>query len=70
MEIGADYIATGHYARICHMNNGRYAIEKSVKVGKDQSYALYNIQSDTGTTGENFDANRRIWKGQSEGDCR
>lgn len=43
MEIGADYIATGHYARICHMNNGRYAIEKSVKVGKDQSYALYNL---------------------------
>ncbi len=43
MEIGADYIATGHYARIRHMNNGRYAIEKSVTDGKDQSYALYNL---------------------------
>ena len=43
MEIGADYIATGHYARIRHMNNGRYAVEKSVTARKDQSYALYNL---------------------------
>ena len=43
MEIGADYIATGHYARIRQMNNGRYAIEKSVTDEKDQSYALYNL---------------------------
>lgn len=43
MEIGADYIATGHYARIRHMNNGRYAIEQSVTAQKDQSYALYNL---------------------------
>ena len=43
MEIGADYIATGHYAGIRHMNNGRYAIEQSVTARKDQSYALYNL---------------------------
>ncbi|MCM1171942.1 MAG: tRNA 2-thiouridine(34) synthase MnmA [Clostridium sp.] len=43
MEIGADYIATGHYAKIRQMENGRYAIEKSVTVQKDQSYALYNL---------------------------
>ncbi len=43
MEIGADYIATGHYARIRHMDNGRYAVEKSVTARKDQSYALYNL---------------------------
>lgn len=43
MEIGADYIATGHYAKIRHMDNGRYAVEKSVTAGKDQSYALYNL---------------------------
>lgn len=43
MEIGADYIATGHYARICQTDNGRYAIQKSVTNGKDQSYALYNL---------------------------
>ena len=41
--IGADYIATGHYARICQLNTGRYAIEKSVTDKKDQSYALYNL---------------------------
>lgn len=43
LEIGADYIATGHYARICHMQNGRYAIEHSVTAKKDQTYALYNL---------------------------
>lgn len=43
IEIGADYIATGHYARICQLNTGRYAIEKSVTARKDQSYALYNL---------------------------
>ncbi|MDE6023904.1 MAG: tRNA 2-thiouridine(34) synthase MnmA [Lachnospiraceae bacterium] len=43
MEIGADYIATGHYAQICQMDNGRYTIEKSVTDRKDQSYALYNL---------------------------
>lgn len=41
--IGADYIATGHYARVCQLNTGRYAIEKSVTDKKDQSYALYNL---------------------------
>ncbi|MDE6714044.1 MAG: tRNA 2-thiouridine(34) synthase MnmA [Lachnospiraceae bacterium] len=43
MEIGADYIATGHYAKIRRGDNGRYAIEKSVTTRKDQSYALYNL---------------------------
>ncbi|MCR5793343.1 MAG: tRNA 2-thiouridine(34) synthase MnmA [Lachnospiraceae bacterium] len=43
MEIGADYIATGHYARICHLENGRYAIANSVTAKKDQTYALYNL---------------------------
>lgn len=43
MEIGADYIATGHYARIRHLENGRYAIQRSVTAAKDQTYALYNL---------------------------
>ena len=43
MEIGADYIATGHYARICQLSTGRYAIKKSVTANKDQSYALYSL---------------------------
>ena len=43
MEIGADYIATGHYARIIKLENGRYTIRNSVTVEKDQTYALYNL---------------------------
>ena len=43
MEIGADYIATGHYARVEKMANGRYAIRNSVTAKKDQTYALYNL---------------------------
>ena len=43
MEIGADYIATGHYARIEKLPNGRYAITNSVTAAKDQTYALYNL---------------------------
>ncbi len=43
LEIGADYIATGHYARIEQLTNGRYAIRNSVTAAKDQTYALYNL---------------------------
>ncbi len=43
MDIGADYIATGHYARVEQMANGRYAIRNSVTAAKDQTYALYNL---------------------------
>lgn len=43
LEIGADYIATGHYARIEQLENGRYAIRNSVTAAKDQTYALYNL---------------------------
>lgn len=43
MQIGADYIATGHYARIEQLPGGRYAIARSVTAAKDQTYALYNL---------------------------
>ncbi len=46
MEIGADYIATGHYARIIRRENGRYAIAASKTAKKDQTYALYNLTQD------------------------
>ena len=32
-ELGADYIATGHYARIRHLENGRY--NPSLKLAMD-----------------------------------
>ena len=41
--IGAKYLATGHYARIAKLENGRYAIKNSVTEQKDQTYALYNL---------------------------
>ena len=43
LEIGADYIATGHYARIGLLPNGRYALRVSQTGAKDQTYALYNL---------------------------
>lgn len=46
IEIGADYIATGHYARIFKLPNGRYVIKNSVTAKKDQTYALYNLSQE------------------------
>lgn len=43
LEIGADYIATGHYARIRKLPGGRYTVCNSVTVAKDQTYALYSL---------------------------
>lgn len=43
LAIGADYIATGHYAQVEKLKNGRYAICNSVTAAKDQTYALYNL---------------------------
>lgn len=43
LDIGADFIATGHYARIQRLENGRYALKKSATSKKDQTYALYNL---------------------------
>ena len=42
MAIGAEYIATGHYARIERLANGRYTLRRSATLAKDQTYALYN----------------------------
>jgi tRNA-specific 2-thiouridylase len=43
LDINADYIATGHYADIVHLDNGRYAIKHSATDSKDQTYMLYNL---------------------------
>ena len=43
LDIGADYIATGHYARVVQLDNGRYTLKKSATEDKDQTYALYNL---------------------------
>ncbi|WP_058486217.1 tRNA 2-thiouridine(34) synthase MnmA [Defluviitalea phaphyphila] len=43
LQIGADYIATGHYAKVIKLPNGRYTLKMSEAIGKDQTYALYNL---------------------------
>ena len=41
-ELDADFVATGHYARIERDEvNGRYLLKRAVDHGKDQSYVLY-----------------------------
>ncbi|NEZ45747.1 tRNA 2-thiouridine(34) synthase MnmA [Clostridium niameyense] len=42
-ELGADYMATGHYARI-EDRNGRKIIVKSEDDKKDQTYMMYNLK--------------------------
>ncbi len=46
LGIGADYIATGHYAKVVQLENGRYALKMSKTARKDQTYALYNLTQD------------------------
>lgn len=43
--IGADYVATGHYAKI-EERNGRFVLIRSEDDRKDQTYALYNLTQD------------------------
>ncbi len=42
-KLGAEYIATGHYAQVEQLPNGRYALRCSVTASKDQTYALYGL---------------------------
>jgi len=44
-ELGADFLATGHYARI-EKAGGRYILRKGQDPTKDQSYALYTMTQD------------------------
>ncbi len=43
LALGADYIATGHYARVVSLENGRFALQTSAAAAKDQTYALYGL---------------------------
>ena len=44
--LGCDFIATGHYAQVQQLSNGRYFISKGLDDTKDQSYALWGLQQD------------------------
>ncbi|GGJ01725.1 tRNA-specific 2-thiouridylase MnmA [Alicyclobacillus cellulosilyticus] len=41
-SLGADYLATGHYARVA-VRDGRYRLLRAVDANKDQTYFLYML---------------------------
>ncbi len=48
MALGADYLATGHYARVRRdPSTGETSLLKAIDPSKDQSYALYMLDHDT-----------------------
>lgn len=42
LELGMDYVATGHYARVVE-ENGQYLLKAASAPEKDQSYVLYGL---------------------------
>ena len=50
LALGADYVATGHYARIkkkeAYGETGEYQLLKGIDPGKDQSYFLYTLKQE------------------------
>jgi tRNA-specific 2-thiouridylase len=48
MAMGADYLATGHYAKIeWNPQQSRYEMKKAADSHKDQSYFLYSMKQET-----------------------
>jgi tRNA-specific 2-thiouridylase len=47
MELGADYVASGHYARLeLDEGSGRSLLKKGIDRKKDQSYVLFSLRQD------------------------
>lgn len=44
MELGADFLATGHYVRLEKNNAGRHLLRRAADERKDQSYFLYRLR--------------------------
>ncbi|MBR6469099.1 MAG: tRNA 2-thiouridine(34) synthase MnmA, partial [Lachnospiraceae bacterium] len=42
-SLKAGYIATGHYASVVKLENGRYTLRRAEHYGKDQTYMLYKL---------------------------
>ena len=42
----ADYVATGHYAHVVRLANGRYTVKKAKHAAKDQTYMLYKLSQE------------------------
>jgi tRNA-specific 2-thiouridylase len=45
-SVGADFVATGHYARLQPLANGTTTLLRGVDAAKDQSYVLFGIRSE------------------------
>jgi tRNA-specific 2-thiouridylase len=43
-QLGADFIATGHYARIIKGSDGAAQLHRAMDPGKDQSYVLFGLR--------------------------
>jgi tRNA-uridine 2-sulfurtransferase len=43
-QVGADFVATGHYARIAQAGDGTFRVARAVDRGKDQSYVLFGLR--------------------------
>ena len=44
-SLGANYLATGHYARII-FEDGRFKLKQALDARKDQSYVMYNLTAE------------------------
>lgn len=42
----ADYVATGHYASVIKLPNGRYTVKTALHAEKDQTYMLYKLSQE------------------------
>ena len=45
-QMQAEYVATGHYASVVRLDNGRYTVKKAAHDKKDQTYMLYRLTQD------------------------
>ena len=41
--LDAGFVATGHYASVVRLSNGRYTVRRALHAGKDQTYMLYAL---------------------------
>ena len=45
-DINAEYVATGHYARVVKTDVGRYTVKQAAYAAKDQTYMLYQLSQE------------------------
>ena len=65
-KMGAQYVATGHYANIVRLPNGRYALKRA-KTAKERS-DVRAVRSDAGAACAHDNAGRDIREGRNPGD--